>query len=560
MATAEEIHKKGRRAAPARMGLATNLIQVQLEYNRWQSSTGPNRAAIERKINWVLATYSTKTHHKCFTFVAGFDDACVKDIVSDIIAVQLQACTDADPDDVGSCRAAAIAAAKSKIVAIKGCGLLGTLDKGGEEVCADPVAADKATIAANTMAVDTVNAAIAKIQAARAKELTDIFQQEVALNNTLAAAAAGRKAATDKRVTEATLAALKVGDGELDAALAAAKTKQDLAKDTLDSARNALGRCAKKWPSPMAIHANCTAVANKFYQAEQDLAAAEATATTLQTKKASKSLSAAEQAQKVKELELASKNLASNQADKQALVTKIEKELVDNNCDVSKTYDARSVCGKLFAELEQARSELEKIQAELDRLRNQLETQKTLASEKADEESASKDDGSMTAVIIAVCVTLVICLMVMGAVVAVLMGGKGGDGGVAAKPRAGNTVTAFANPMYADPAIDGSASYGGGGTVKTIDMGDSANDEMNDGLYDEPAYNGGAAAADSVVDEATYAEAGDAPPDAAMYEDVQTTDNLPDLADDVPPEGGYLDVTTDENGDDGLDSDSDADM
>ena len=402
LAPAAEVHKKGRRAAPARMGLATNLVHVELEYNRWSAEGGPNEAAVERVINWVLATYDIQTHHKCFTFQAGFDDVCVEEIVSTIIAKELKACTDVDKDSVASCRKAAVKAAKQKIIAIKGCGLLGTVasPQKGETVCANLDAASKAKVAANMTAVDAVDAAIAKISATRRDFLAQQLQAALALNATKLAQANKRKEKTEKLIGAATVVAFKVPNAGVEAALKGAKEKTLNAKSALDKALDALNACEKTWPSRIPYHANCTDLANTFYRAEQNHAVAKAEQDVLQTRLDNSKLSTAEKADKINKLESELGTLKAEAIAKRGRVDKIEKNIRDNACDRSVKYGKQATCAQLFVELDAAYSELTDLLARLERLENDVKTEKTIAAK--DEADAEDGGGSLVPVIIAV--------------------------------------------------------------------------------------------------------------------------------------------------------------
>ena len=532
LAAPGEVHKKARRAAPARMGLATSLVNVQLEYNMWQSSAGPNLAAVERRINWVLATYSLKTHHKCFSFQLGFDDDCVTAIVSKIISRQLQVCTDVDVDSAPSCRAPAIAAVAEKLAEIKGCGLLGTVsDADGKEVCADAAAEQLATVAANTTAVGAVDAAIAEIQAARAAELARTRQEERALNATRTRQAGERQDATDKRVTAATLRALKVGASELEAALKAAKAREAKARAALNKAGKGLRLCAEQWPSRVPYHANCTAFADKFHRAEQDLAVAMAEVSTLEAK----GESPADRAEKLRAVEAKLEGAVKKREEQAAAVAKIEKELEDNGCERSKTDEEDPTCANLFKDLDAARDKLSRLEKELVKLRADAAAQRAVAEAEGDDQGDG-DGGGMAVVVIAVVVVMVICLGVVGVVVFVMSRGSNSAKQVPDELRQTSTIMhAFVNPMYSNPL--GSSTGGGDG---------------NADLYDEPAFangnqpggNGGTQASNPMYMDSDVIQTA-----AGGYLDVPAAGGS---ASATAPEGsdmdmGYLDVNPEED-------------
>jgi len=164
------------------------------------------------------------------------------------------------------------------------------------------------------------------------------------------------------------------------------------------------------------------------------------------------------------------------------LITKIEKAIADSNCDESKTYDAGSVCADLIGQLQVARSDLDKIQALLATLQTQMAAaqQAVAAAKKTEETSDTKkddDSGSGMTIIIVVCV---ICATIVIVVVVIAM--TGGKGGAAAKQPmpSDRGVVAFENPMYSN--ANGDANGDANGAVNGADGADG-------GLYDEPTFS-----------------------------------------------------------------------
>jgi hypothetical protein len=148
----------GRRAAPVRSGLATTLIQVELEYTRWSTAAGINVEAVTELVNHVLATYDTAGHHACFTFEFGFDESCVIELVTNAISEELSTCTVAQAE---LCRDRAIVQATRLVIGIKGCGLLGTIENDKRLlVCADPAAEAVAEEEALAIATEAVEKAL----------------------------------------------------------------------------------------------------------------------------------------------------------------------------------------------------------------------------------------------------------------------------------------------------------------------------------------------------------------------------------------------------------------
>ena len=482
---AADIHKKGRRGAPARLGLATNLIHVELEYNRWSSTAGPNKAAVVRVINWVLATYNVQTHHKCFSFEAGFDDGCVEDIVSTIIAKELKACTDVDLDSVATCRNAAVSAAKKKLIEIKGCGLLGTVIKDGEDVCADPASASKAKADANTNAAAAVDAAIAKISTARRKDLERQLQEALALNATKAEQASKRKDKADRLISAATLTSFQVSTGGVEAALKAAIAKTTAAKAALDTTLAALNKCEVKWPSKVPYHSNCNDLAEAFYKAEQDHSVGKAARDVLQTRSDSANMSDAEKADRLAKQNLELDTLRKATTAKQKGVEKIESEIKSNACDRTVQYGATSTCAKLFDELDAKTKELAATLAKLEALSGKVEVeQKIVANTKAEQNDA--EPASIVPLIIAVVATIFVCLIIMGIVVVTM-----GKNEVKRRESLGTAgenrqVTAFSNPMYAD--ADGNGPSGATKENQNSAFIAPQPDQGDQGLYDEPAF------------------------------------------------------------------------
>merc|ERR1711935_196215 len=189
-----------------------------------------------------------------------------------------------------------------------------------------------------------------------------------------------------------------------------------------------------KFPSATGISANCTAKADTFYQAQQDLDVTAAQIDALQAKKVGGSLSAADLQNEVDKLAAKEKALATDQESKQAVVAKIEKEIADANCDEAKTYDAGDVCAKLLAKLEAANTDLNKIQALLATLQKQIAAQQAVATQKKmegaaasdDDDKKSSDDGNGSIVIIMICGVIIVCLIVVAVVVVSMTGGNGG--------------------------------------------------------------------------------------------------------------------------------------
>jgi len=465
LANPEEVHK-GRRAAPARMGLATSLVHVKLEYSRWSTAAGINKKVVQDVVNWVFANYDTKTHHKCFTFTAGFDDECIIDIVKEIIKTQLGACSNKDAED---CRKAAFEKALEQIMIIKGCGLLGSTGEGASKKCIDPEAEKRVRAEATKTADAAVAAAVTSNLKAHADAVEQQRLREVAFNATraakLAVQATGTENAKAKARTAAKEAAAGKTAGEVQPLHDAAKTEMEAAEAALKKATRAYDKCHKDSTNTNASIAICVAEEKALFKANKAFEVANAKFQVYKNKLDDLTLTP----EQLKAKQDALKKQAGNVQEE---VKKTKKTLENKKAEYAEKCGADATatgCPPLKTEVDTLTALLKALEAKLAALESSANSNPV----GGDEEKKEEDSGGGMMMII---IIVVVLLIVIGGVAAYALTRGGGDAN--AKGAGDRTVVAFANPMYDDPN-----SGGGGGNAAPYEEG-----KDDQGLYDEPSF------------------------------------------------------------------------
>jgi hypothetical protein len=473
-----EARHKGRREAPIRHGYATNLIQVDLEYSRYGGASGLDETSVRNRINHVLATYDTTTHHRCFTFEFGFDDTCIEELVANAIGGQLGECT---VNAAEACRETATASALEIILEIRGCGLLGTItNDAGLTVCADPEAQAAAAAAAAEQATAAVE-----------KALGVVFDQyNAAVQAAADAALLKNQTAAERAASRETEMSLALGDvvrvilfqttaAALTDLLGLKTSEQEDADAALADAQAALDALACPDPS-----ADTTVIGGGQIGAEVD-EAAEAAA-------AAEKAACADARDLVEASDFQSQKTAAVVAEVQTALTKqIAAE------ELQAIRDQTAAAGGVVTPEAPTEEEMEAQQAKVnaaqkaaddacatgesamcEALQAALEAATAAMNALDDQLAASKipppSDGiGMSTIIIAAVGAIIVIAIVIAIVV------LGGGAAAAADPRDGDgkAVIAFENPMYDDPSQ--AADLGG--------YAEAGNDDQ--GLYDEPTFN-----------------------------------------------------------------------
>lgn len=178
---------RGRRAT-ARFGVATTLIRGVLEIRGYAVNGQPDLVAATLAANAGLAAFEVQTEHKCFSLSSGYSEECTTSLVVDVVATELERCTKTSVYMVNSCRSEATERSKEILVAIMGCGLLGSRDG----VCHDPSAIEAATETALKQSEGIVDAAIQQIKEEHARKIEDARLVLVEYNQSKAVAAIDR--------------------------------------------------------------------------------------------------------------------------------------------------------------------------------------------------------------------------------------------------------------------------------------------------------------------------------------------------------------------------------
>lgn len=176
------------RRAVSRFGVATTLIRGMLEVSGYAVNGQPDLAAATLAANAGLAAFEVQTEHKCFSLAEGYSEECTKSLVVDVVATELERCTATSVSMVDQCRSAATDRSQEILVAIMGCGLLGSQDG----VCHDPNAVEAATEKALKQSEGIVDAAIQQIKEEHARKVEAARLQLVKYNESKAAEAHDR--------------------------------------------------------------------------------------------------------------------------------------------------------------------------------------------------------------------------------------------------------------------------------------------------------------------------------------------------------------------------------
>jgi hypothetical protein len=456
-----EERAKGRRSTPIRHGYATNLIQVSLEFTRYSTTTGVDYTSIRDRLNHVLATYDTTTHHSCFTFEFGFDDACISELVTNAIAAQLAECTVAEAEQ---CRDDATATALAIILEIKGCGLLGSVTKNGKTECSDPDAQAAAQADAEAQATEAVEKALGVVLAE-----FDALTAAAAEASALANQTAGERAATRKTETDSAILDVVRGlQGQTtDAGREGMKEQVELilgkAEQAVVDAQAALD--ALNCP---ALDAEVVIGAGKVGEEVDEEAVAAAAALAQACTEARDLLEAAQ-------FEVTKNNAILAEIDGEIARKAAEDEatkaaggvVVVPAVDEEEYAEARNKVNTAQAALSSCTDDCEALQTALDLALALLE--KLDAQQAEADKSASTDDGDSNGMIIGIAAAVVV-LVILAAMVVV----NGKDGGGSEEP-VQKAVIAFENPMYDDPAQNEGTGY-------------AQPEAADQGLYDEPTF------------------------------------------------------------------------
>jgi len=513
LATPED-RTKGRRAA--RLGLATNLVQVNLEYSRWSTGSGVDKRHIERVVNHLLATYDVTTHHKCFTFDGGFDEECIGALVAGAVQAKLDGCP---PESVRSCFDDAKAVALAITIEIKGCGLIGAIPgpAGAEAACADPDEEDKRSAEADVYAAGVaefetaaaedrhaaaVAAAIAAAELA-AEQLAGRIGDAGAARN---ASLSERENALNARLQVAKSDALEIAasNDNLDEPVDEAKAASAVREGEVDAKEAALASCneAEEAARETAFpgDADCSGAEGALFNAQDALKTAKETEYTLRKLQLQllKQVSEGEGLDyfQNKKLDEIVEEIEEELQDVRRAIGVAEQErdtakgLFDKNLCVT-MHDEIEGCDTLGLTLATARAKVAALKAE------EVDTEAALDDATAAQGNAKSAieptffDEMLNVVLVAAGV-IILLIVVVGAV---LISGGGGGGGGGSQGQQGNwendrSVVAFENPMYDDPnagAARAPSMKRSPSKKKAAAAAAMADD--GGGLYDEPAFN-----------------------------------------------------------------------
>ena len=435
LADPEEVHtgNRGSGTAPARKGLATTLINVELSFSRFQSASPLNTRSIVNRINTALALYAPDavTPHMCFSFAEGYNSTCITDLVSDVIADKLGVCAE-DKSTVAKCAAAATKAARTLIIGINGCGLLGKVGK----KCADPVDQVRYTNAANATAIEAVNAAVAKIEAQHAAEVRAAYEAKVMANRAEARAASELRAAVAKLKKDEnkniadnvdyTKTGLKDELVEAKDALKAAQTKYNAAAEAFNECNDPETNKDAK--------ADCTKLFRKATDARADKDAKEHAKNSLDELKKALAL---EPSKRKPELEALLAQLKNQSATHQSTIDSLGaiikgegKTIKLNKCKSGTVYNVSGICDTALTTQDQAKLDLAASEAELEAVEILIEayeaaleaygTATDAPGAGGGYASSSDDDDGSGALLIAVIIGVVLVLCV-GVIVFVVL-------------------------------------------------------------------------------------------------------------------------------------------
>merc|ERR1719199_683094 len=512
LATPED-RTKGRRAA--RLGLATNLIQVNLEYSRWSTGSGVDKRHVERVVNHLLATYDLTTHHKCFTFDGGFDEECIRSLVAGAVQAKLDGCA---PDKVRDCKDEASAVALAITLEIKGCGLLGSIPgkAGGDAVCADPEeearrlaeseeyaesVSEFEVLAAEARHSSSVAAAVEAARVAAEELAGRIKDAGVARNASLSERA--QQLAFDLAKAKSEALETASANTDLEEPVALAKAKVDAADGVVEDAEVALAECNAKPAADRGNDADCSGAENALFDAQDALAAAKETWYTLRKLQ----LQLLKQISDTADPEDDFAGLTPEQkAQIDDIVEDIEDELTEVREDIIAQQAVKDDAKKAFDDLNcvtmhdeiegcnQAGLTLETARAKLNALTDEevatvaalVEASTIQGSAKTKQEKGFFDE-TLHIIIVGFGVVILL-IIVVGAVT--VCGAAAGGAAAGGKNDWENDrlVVAFENPMYDDP----NAGQQRGSMKRSASKKAKAAAAMADdggGLYDEPAFN-----------------------------------------------------------------------
>merc|ERR1719272_1035991 len=175
----------------ARYGHATQLVRVKFGFQGWVTASGPQTAPLEAMVNGLLGTLSydgetaqIKSHHRCFAFDTGYDQACIDAIVQDAIATEL------DKSECGfgkydTCEDKATEIAYAAIVDIKQCGILGYVLVDGKPRCYDPAAHVEVLAMATEVAGRIAGSQVASLMTAHSSSMHAYSSSKEAVKSSL---------------------------------------------------------------------------------------------------------------------------------------------------------------------------------------------------------------------------------------------------------------------------------------------------------------------------------------------------------------------------------------
>ena len=529
----------------ARYGYATQLARVQLGVDGWVTASGPQMAPLEAMVNGLLGTLSydaesgvIKSHHRCFAFDTGYDQACIDAIVQDAISTELEK-TECGFGEYDTCEEAARDIAYAAIIDIKQCGILGyATDEKGVRRCYDVQADKEVKDMAKTLSGAVAGQQVASLMTAHSSSMHAYSSSKEAVKSSLRVAWLDHKEERDaKAVTDldALVKAINAANER-----AAAKFESLGTNNVPPAPKPAKDDSGSKdapirgWDYKALQHTNKLSTDNDNNQAKLQNKQGKYTACNASRFNTSSfvleeidycskewdALEAARGDAYVSQHELATYLSAYVQAvGLEAIANGITKEkkaefeglndrlkkVVGDTSNITAYLQSEmdrhsldsDIAGceegsndencKLMASLLEKLAALQKSNKETIAAQEATVADGKVAASKA---GAPPEDDNMMMIIIIAAAVLVICCLVFVAMM-VLMGGGAG----AAKGDDQRNVVAFENPMYDDPNQQYGAQpgYDQGYQQENPVFNEATPQDAGDGLYDEPEIATGAA-------------------------------------------------------------------